>query len=149
MPGSDPRMSKSAPPPSPRIGVGQLLADLIRFQVKLVVDAVRDVLLVPIALFAFGADVLLMRWRPPSLFYRVLQVGERSERLIDLWSVLYQRVGPPPERVDAVLDQVEAAVRDPAYGKHRARVLKRWLARRWRQHAARSGAQPARPPHIE
>lgn len=135
--------------PAPRVGFGQLLADLIRFQVKLVVDAVRDVMLVPIAFIAAGIDALLMRWRPPSLFYRVLQVGERSERLIDLWSILYQRVGPPPERVDAVLDQVEAAVRDPEYGKQRAKVLKRWLARRWRQHAARVGATAARPPGKE
>jgi hypothetical protein len=128
------------------VGFGQLLADLIRFQVKLVVDAVRDVLLVPIAFAAAGIDALLMRWRAPSLFYRVLQIGERSERLIDLWSIVYQRVGPAPERVDAVLDQVEAAVRDPAYGKHRAMVLKRWLARRWRQHAAKTSAPDSRPP---
>lgn len=138
------------PPPATtkRIGFGQLLADLIRFQVKLIVDAVRDVLLVPVAFTAAGIDAMLMRWRQPSLFYRVLQIGERSERLIDLWSVLYQRVGPPPERVDAMLDQVEAAVRDPAYGKHRAKVLKRWLGRRWRQHT-QSGASPARPPSAD
>lgn len=115
----------------------RLVKDLVRFQFKLLVDAARDVILVPVALIAAGVDVLLLRWRAPSLFYRVLQVGERSERLIDLWSVLYQRVGPPPERVDAVLNDVEAAMRDPEYGKYRARVLKRWLARRWRQETAR------------
>lgn len=127
------------PPASarPPVRFGQLLADLVRFQVKLLLDAARDLLLVPVAMAAAGIDVLLLRWRSPTLFYRVLQIGERSERLLDLWSIIYERVGAAPERVDAVLDQVEAAVRDPAYGKRRARVLKRWLARRIRQQAQR------------
>ena len=130
-------MPDSKPADPTRHDLGQLFTDLVRLQVKLLIDAARDVVLVPTALIAAGLDLLLRRWQRPVLFYRVLQLGERSERLIDLWSVLYARAGPPPARVDAVLNDVEAAMRDPAYGKHRARVLKRWLARRWRHETAR------------
>lgn len=130
-------MTNPSPGGATKPRLRQLITDLLRFQFKLLVDAARDVILVPVALIAAGVDALLLRWRAPTLFYRVLQIGERSERMIDLWSVLYQRVGPPNKRVDAVLNDVEAAMRDPQYGKHRAKVLKRWLARRWRQETAR------------
>lgn len=139
----------SAPGAGRRGGLGSLLVDLLRFQAKLLLDAVRDVLLVPITFIAAGVDALLWPWRRPSLFYRMIQIAERSERLIDLWSIVYQRLGPPPEKIDAVLDQVEAAVRDPALGKRRARVLARWLQRRWRaqqrQHFGRNDGSPPSP----
>lgn len=123
---------------------GQLLIDLLRFQVKLLVDAARDLVLVQLALAAAALDLALSKRQPPRYFYQLLQWGERSERLIDLWSVLYQRVGPGPTKIDSVLDGVEAAMRDPALGKRRARVLKRWLERQWhrQQRAARMQATP-------
>jgi len=126
------------PPQAPDTGrgAGQLLADLLRFQVKLLVDAARDLILVPLTFGAAALDLLLSRGRQPRYFYALLQLGERSERLIDLWSVLYERMGPDPGHVDQVMDQIEAAIRDPAQGKRRARVLKRWLERRIRRQAA-------------
>jgi hypothetical protein len=138
--------------PSTDAPIGQLLADVLRFQVKLLVDAARDLVLVPITLAAATLDLLLSRSRPPRFFYAVLHWGERSERLIDLWSALYARMGPAPQHVDQVMDQIEAAIRDPEQGKRRARVLKRWLERRLRRqtqsahHAAVADVQPARPP---
>jgi hypothetical protein len=124
--------STQSPPEAP---TGQLLADVLRFQVKLLVDAARDLVLVPITLAAAALDLLLSRSRPPRLFYAVLQWGERSERLIDLWSAVYARMGPAPQQVDQVMDQIEAAIRDPEQGRRRARVLKRWLERRLRRQA--------------
>lgn len=149
------RIRMQHPPPQPPTGTGQLFADLLRFQVKLLVDAARDLVLVPITLGAALLDLLLSRQQPPRFFYAVLQLGERSERLIDLWSVLYERLGPAPQRVDQMMDQLEAAIRDPQQGKRRARVLKRWLERRIRQQAAQlqagrtaeaGGQKPPRPP---
>lgn len=116
-------------------GAGQLLADLLRFQVKLLVDAARDLILVPLTFGAALLDLLLSRGRRPRYFYALLALGERSERLIDLWSVLYERMGPAAHNVDQVMDQIENAIRDPAQGKRRARVLKRWLERRIRRQA--------------
>jgi hypothetical protein len=124
------------PPKHTNHGTGQLLADLLRFQVKLLVDTARDLILVPLTFAAAGLDLALSRGRQPRYFYALLRFGERSEKLIDLWSVLYQRVGPAPENVDQVMDQIEAAIRDPEQGKRRARVLKRWLERRIRRQAA-------------
>lgn len=127
-------------------GTGQLLGDVLRFQVKLLVDAARDLVLVPITLGAAVLDLLLSGNQRPRFFYAVLQLGERSERLIDLWSVLYERVGPAPKQVDQVMDQLEAAIRDPQQGKRRARVLKRWLERRIRRQAsAMRPGEPSKP----
>lgn len=128
-------------------GAGQLLADLLRFQVKLLVDAARDLILVPLTFGAAGLDLLLTGGRRPRFFYAVLRFGERSERLIDLWSVLYERMGPDPGHVDQVIDQIEAAIRDPAQGKRRARVLKRLLERRLRRQAAALGSMPPNAAH--
>ena len=139
-----------AEPPTPATHhSGQLLIDLLRFQVKLLVDAARDLVLVPLALGAAALDLVLSKRQTPRYFYQLLQWGERSERLIDLWSVLYQRVGPGPTKIDSVLDGVEAAMRDPALGKRRARVLKRWLERQWlrQQRAARAAETP--PPKAD
>lgn len=130
-------------------GAGHLLADVLRFQVKLLLDAARDLVLVPLTLAAAGADLLLSRGRDPRFFYAMLALGERSERLIDLWSLLYQRVGPSPQGVDQVIDQVEAAIRDPDHGKRRARVLKRWLERRARRQAATLRSRLQTPPASE
>lgn len=120
-----------APPktPPPRNNAGQLLTDLLRFQVKLLVEAARDLVLVPLVFVAALLDLVLSRKQPPRFFYALLQWSERSERLIDLWSVLYERLGPGPVKIDRVVDELEAAVRDPTLGKRRARVLKRWLVR--------------------
>lgn len=136
-----------APPNEPKHGTGQLLADLLRFQIKLLVDAARDLILVPLTLGAAGLDLLFSRQQKPRFFYALLQLGERSERLIDLWSVLYERMGPAPQNVDQVMDQLEAAIRDPEQGKRRARVLKRWLERRIRKQAGalRPGAAATAP----
>jgi hypothetical protein len=133
------------PTPPPGTHGGQLLIDLLRFQVKLLVDAARDLVLVPLALLAAALDLLLVKRQSPRYFYRLLQWGERSERLIDLWSVLYQRLGPGPTRIDSVIDGVEAAIRDPALGKRRARVLKRWLTRQLHRQQRRAAASPTPP----
>ncbi|MCK7593660.1 hypothetical protein [Pseudomarimonas salicorniae] len=136
-------------------GAGQLVSDLLRFQVKLLVDAARDLILVPLTLGAAVLDLLLSHRRKPRYFYALLALGERSERLIDLWAVLYERMGPAPGNVDQVMDQIESAIRDPQQGKRRARVLRRWLERRIRREAAQrlgprhGGAAPAAPPQED
>ena len=133
-----------APDDDTQRGTGQLLGDVLRFQVKLLVDAARDLVLVPMTMGAVLLDLLLSGQQRPRFFYAVVQLGERSERLIDLWSVLYERVGPAPRQVDQVMDQLEAAIRDPQQGRRRARVLKRWLERRVRRQA--SAMRPGEPP---
>lgn len=66
-----------------------LLRDAAAFQVKLVVDGLRDVLLSPVSLIAAIAGLALGRH---DWFYDVLHVGRRSEKWIDLFSAA-RRVG--------------------------------------------------------
>lgn len=62
-----------------------LIRDLIQFQLKLIVDGLRDLLLVPISLVA-GLAGLIIRHDDPAVYYnRVLKLGRRSERWINLF----------------------------------------------------------------
>ncbi|MEM9384516.1 MAG: hypothetical protein AAGA68_05605 [Pseudomonadota bacterium] len=66
-----------------------LLRDAAAFQVKLVVDGLRDVLLSPLSLIAAIAGLALGRH---EWFYDLLHLGRRTERWIDLFSAA-RRVG--------------------------------------------------------
>ena len=103
-----------------------LIRDVAAFQLKLLVDALRDLILSPVSLAAALLDLLLSKIQSPRYFHAVLRFGERSEEWIDLWSAgrnAKSREGP---NVDALLAHVQTVVSDPKAGAHRARVLKRW-----------------------
>ena len=61
------------------------LRRLLVFQVKLYVDAFRDVFLSLLSLIAFVLDVVLRSDEKDSMFTRVLRLGRRSERAINLF----------------------------------------------------------------
>lgn len=62
-----------------------LIRDLLILQLKLLLDAFKDVLLIKLAFFAVLYDILFGRAGRPLLFYGVLRLGER----FDLWLNLY------------------------------------------------------------
>lgn len=68
---------------SPRV----LMRDCAIFYLKLFIDGLKGVALMQVALFAFCIDMILMlvTGSRRSLFYRVLELGER----FDLWLNLY------------------------------------------------------------
>lgn len=101
-----------------------LLRDVIRFQVKLWLEAARDLVLSPITLGAAVLDFVMIKQQPPRYFRQLLELGRRSEDWIDLWSMVDQ--GAKGEKVDALLSQVERVVRDPRVGAHQAKLLMRW-----------------------
>jgi len=77
------------------------------FQLKLVADALRDVLLSPISILAFIADAIL---KPPvkkSLSYKLMLAGQRSERIINLFD---QHDGSKEFTIDSTVVEVELAV---------------------------------------
>ena len=89
-----------------------LIRDVAVFQIKLAVDAVRDVVLSPISLFAALVDLLSGTDRERPFFYQVLLAGRRSEGWIDLFGA-GDRVEPEraPRGADAAsLDRVVARV---------------------------------------
>ncbi len=112
-----------------------LLRGVAVLQLKLLLDAARDLVLSPLAIVAALVDLVQLRRREPRYFRAVLRIGERSDRWIDVWSGGDEHA-PPRENVDALLARVEEVVRDPQVGARRARVLKRW-AERQLKHAAR------------
>lgn len=64
---------------------GQLRRFVV-FQIKLYVEAIRDVFLSGLALFAFVIDLVLRLKGEQSLFEKLLQLGRKSERAINLFN---------------------------------------------------------------
>ena len=94
-------------------------------QLKLLLNAGRDLVLIPVALVAALLDLIQIKTQAPQYFRMTLKLGEHSDRWIDVWSdPLDER-----ENIDTLLARVEDAVRDPQSGARRARVLKRWAER--------------------
>lgn len=93
---------------SPRI---KLIREAAIFQLKLLVDGLRDAFLIPLSLLAALAGVFRGGDDCDREFRRVLKLGRRSERWINLFGHerplgRLQRTGS----MDAVLDQVETVV---------------------------------------
>lgn len=108
---------ESGPEPEAPDGRWTLIRDVLVFQLKLGVDAVRDLVLSPVSLLAALLD-LVGGGRERPLFYQVLLVGRRSEAWIDLFGA-GDRVEPerPPHggegaHLDRVLERVEALIVD-------------------------------------
>ena len=106
----------------------QLLRDVVVFQIKLGMEAVLDIALIPVSLAAAGLDLLLGNWRRPRWFHAVLRFGERCEHRIDLWRVAKPGVDAPPSEADLVMRSIEALIRNPRTGPDKVRELRRWAA---------------------
>ena len=63
----------------------ELIRDVAVFQLKVGVDALRDITLVPVSLVAGVIDLISGGERPGRLFYDVMDVGRRSETWINLF----------------------------------------------------------------
>ena len=96
-----------------------LIRDVAVFQVKLVFDGFRDLLLLPISLIAGFASLIKGGRTPSSDFYDLLRVGRRSELWINLFGAASHMHGPPSdedrfpvEDVDEMVSRVESYVVD-------------------------------------
>ena len=105
----------------------RLIHDVIVFQVKLGLEALLDLTLIPVSLAAAGMDLLLGNWRRPRWFHAVLRFGERCERRIDLWGV-GKNTEVADAEVDAVMRTLETLMRKPGTGPQKVRELRRWAA---------------------
>ena len=89
----------------------ELIRKAAIFQLKLLADGLRDALLIPVSLIAALVGVLRGGDDPEREFRRVLKMGRRSER----WINLFGHEKPLGRSVttgsmDAILEQVESAV---------------------------------------
>jgi hypothetical protein len=108
----------SLPEPAPQRMSSErwkFLRDVLVFQLKLLLDNVRDFALVPITLVAAVMDLIYKGDREGALFYRVLRWGAHSEEVINVYSAIEHH--PPGEfkvnpnyTVDAVIARLESVM---------------------------------------
>jgi len=63
-----------------------ILRDLAIFQVKLVLDGGKDLVLAPLSLAAAALDLSFPGKRPGHRFYAVMRIGERFDRWLSLFA---------------------------------------------------------------
>jgi hypothetical protein len=120
---------------------GPLIRAVIVLQLKLALSALRDLVLIPLALAAALADIIQLKTHVPRYFRQILKAGEHSDRWIDVWYSAHDSEQEPRSNVDALLSSVEEVVRDPQTGARRARVLKRWAERQMARARQRAAAE--------
>jgi hypothetical protein len=102
-----------APHPDPAESRWRFLRDVSVFQLKLLLDGLRDALMIPLSIAAAVLDLLTPGPEDAGLFYRLVKLGERSEAFIDVFEVARRDaagrpVGTAGERgVDDLLRHVE------------------------------------------
>ena len=95
-----------------------LVRDIAVLQAKLIVDGLRDLLLVPASLVAGIVSLVTQEdGRPGSQFYHLLSVGKQSERWINLFGALgnapsdLEHIEPFPESdMDELVGKLESMV---------------------------------------
>jgi hypothetical protein len=93
----------------------RFLRDVVVFQLKLLLDNLRDLALVPISLVAALIDLVYKGEREGALFYRVLRWGAHSEEVIDVYSAIEHHAPSsfkmnPAYTVDAVVARLEGVL---------------------------------------
>jgi hypothetical protein len=115
--------SDTAVPASPR---WQLVKDMLVFQVKLIVDGFRDLLLVPLSIGAGLMSLMQSGKKPGPQCYELLQLGRRSEQWINLFAAAESapeaaesedKPGPAsrtpvPADIDELVNRVESFIVD-------------------------------------
>lgn len=91
----------------------ELVRESLMFQLKLMADGFRDVLLLPVSLAATAIGLLRGGTEPDREFRRVIELGRRSEQ----WINLFGAHAPLEEAghagsIDRILDRAEQVLRD-------------------------------------
>jgi hypothetical protein len=89
--------------------------DVAVFQLKMFLDNVRDLVLMPVSLVAAVIDLIIKGEREGALFYKVLRWGSHSEDVIDVYSAIKDHDPgsfkvSPAYTVDAVIERLEGVV---------------------------------------
>ncbi|MEP7248764.1 MAG: hypothetical protein ABI787_03180 [Spartobacteria bacterium] len=93
----------------------RFLRDVAVFELKMMLDNVRDFALIPISLGAALLDLFFKGDRHGALFYRVLRWGAHSERMINVYSAIERDLPDGPEinpayTVDAAIARLEGVL---------------------------------------
>lgn len=97
-----------------------LIRDIVVLQVKLIVDGLRDLVLVPASVIVGMISLVSGKnGKPGTEFYRLLSVGKQSENWINLFAALehappdMEQPAPFPDtNVDDIASRIEDLVKD-------------------------------------
>lgn len=93
-----------------------MIRDLLGFQLKLVLDGLKDIALGPLALAAGIAGLFARSGHPGRYLYRVLRLGRRYEGWIDLYGAADDSADMPRARdaeresIDGYMERLAAAL---------------------------------------
>lgn len=90
------------------VTTSQALRHLLVFQLKLAADAGRDLLLSPVSVFVFIVDVVRKPSLEDSLYLRLMLVGRKSDRVINLFD---EHKDAGHFTVDQAVEELEDLVR--------------------------------------
>ena len=91
-----------------QVGTSQALRHLMVFQLKLTADALRDLILSPVSLVVFVLDVIRKPALEDSLYLRLMLLGRRSDRIINLFD---EHRDAGHFTVDEAVEELERVVR--------------------------------------
>ena len=99
-----------------------LIRDVVIFATKASLEALRDIALIPAAVVAGVAGMLISPSKPDRYFQRVLEIGDEFDEFIDLFGKEKRRESgsrfdPPDEgesslRVDDIFERIEKVMFD-------------------------------------
>jgi hypothetical protein len=99
-----------------------LIRDLVIFATKASLEALRDIALIPAAVVAGVAGMLVSPSKPDRYFQRVLEIGDEFDEFIDLFGKEKRREsgsrfdspdeGGSPLRVDDIFERIEQVMFD-------------------------------------
>jgi hypothetical protein len=127
----------------------KFVRDVLVFQIKMLLDNLRDLVLMPVALGAALIDLLLRGEREGTLFYRVLRWGWHSEKVIGVYSAIENQPAGDFEigrnyTVDGVISRLEEVVAREVEKGGTAASIKNAMDRAIDQiHAGTGGARDA------
>ena len=143
-------MSEQLPEPPPDSNERwKFVRDVIVFQLKMFLNNVRDLALMPVSLAAAASDLILKGDREGARFYKVLRWGWHSEKVIDVYSAVEHQ---PPDgfeigrdyTVDGVVARLEEVVAREVEKGGTASSIKAAMDRAIDQlHAGTGGARDA------
>jgi hypothetical protein len=127
----------------------KFLRDVVVFQIKMLLDNVRDLVLMPVAALAALCDLVLRGEREGARFYKVLRWGWHSEKVIDVYSAIESEPAGDFEigrdyTVDGVIARLENVVTREVEKGGTAASIKSAMDRAIDQlHAGTGGARDA------
>jgi hypothetical protein len=91
-----------------QVSTAQAFRHMLIFQIKLAADALRDLILSPVSILVFIADALRKPALEDSWYLRLMLLGRKSDRLINLFD---EHKNAGQYTVDRAVHEVENVVR--------------------------------------